>query len=120
MSVNEIQLKRAYDNVSKDDGYRVLVDRLWPRGVAKEKLALQDWLKAIAPSPGLRKWFAHDRQKWTEFAQRYQQELRTGEQNEALELLHAIASQQQVTLVFAAKDEQYNHAVVLKQQLQSR
>lgn len=119
MSVSDIQLKRAYDAADKDDGYRVLVDRLWPRGVAKETLALEDWLKAIAPSPGLRKWFAHDQQKWVEFAQRYQQELSTGEQNEALESLREIVKRQKVTLVFAAKDEQCNHAVVLKQQLQS-
>lgn len=119
MSVGDIQLKRAYDAADKDDGYRVLVDRLWPRGVAKETLALADWLKAIAPSPGLRKWFAHDRQKWAEFSRLYQQELSAGEQNEALESLRAIVKQQQVTLIFAAKDEQYNHAVVLKQQLQS-
>ncbi|MDR8390705.1 DUF488 domain-containing protein [Aliifodinibius sp. S!AR15-10] len=108
-----IQLKRIYDDPSEDDGYRVLVDRLWPRGVSKEAARLNEWCKDIAPSTELRKWFDHDPEKFEEFAKRYKTEL-TGRE-EVVESLLDIAQQQRLTLLFAAKDEVHNHAVVLKE-----
>ena len=115
----DVRLKRAYEPANNVDGKRILVDRLWPRGVAKEKLALHQWQKDIAPSAELRKWFAHDRDKWPEFKQRYRQELSSGEQQVAFKSLRELCDQNRVTLVFAAKDEQCNNAVVLKELLQN-
>ncbi|MCW9708100.1 DUF488 domain-containing protein [Fodinibius salsisoli] len=108
-----IQLKRAYDTPDPTDGYRILVDRLWPRGVSKEQLKLDLWLKEIAPSDELRRWFQHDPEKFEAFSQRYRQEL---EHNEELvqHLLTHIKEQERTTFVFAAKDRQHNNAVVLK------
>lgn len=111
-----ISLKRIYDTAGKNDGFRVLVDRLWPRGVSKEKADLDLWLKEIAPSDELRKWFAHDVTKWPEFVKRYQQELKG--KKELLEQLQTHVKQEPVTLLFAAKDEQHNNAVVLKSVLE--
>ncbi len=119
MAKPDIRLKRAYDEASKQDGKRVLVDRIWPRGVAKEKLALETWLKDIAPSSDLRKWFAHDRDKWSEFKQSYLKELESVEKKDALNELRELCDGQRVTLVFSAKDEQCNNAVVLQERLQN-
>ncbi|MBX3112334.1 MAG: DUF488 domain-containing protein [Fimbriimonadaceae bacterium] len=107
-----LKLKRVYDPPGPDDGVRVLVDRLWPRGVSKERAALDLWLKDIAPSDGLRRWFAHDLAKWPEFQERYRLELQAND--EAVSRLRDLASGQTVTLLFGARDEEHNEAVVLR------
>ena len=107
-----IQAKRAYDPPAKGDGARFLVDRLWPRGVKKEDLKIDGWLKEVAPSNDLRKWFDHDPDKWEEFRTRYAKEL--DEKSEALVPIREAARQGDVTLVFAAKDTEHNNAVALK------
>jgi uncharacterized protein YeaO (DUF488 family) len=105
-------LKRAYEPAAPGDGVRILVDRLWPRGVSKECAALDEWMKDIAPSAGLRQWFGHDPARWTEFQRRYRAEL--GQHGESLERIRAMAKKQTVTLVYSARDEAHNDAVVLK------
>lgn len=109
----DIQLKRIYEDPVEDDGYRVLVDRLWPRGVSKEDARLDEWRKDIAPSPELRKWFDHDPEKFEDFTKRYKTEL--ADHREVVESLLNIAEQQRLTLLYAAKDEVHNNAVVLKE-----
>jgi uncharacterized protein YeaO (DUF488 family) len=104
-------LKRIYEPVAKTDGYRILVERLWPRGVSKTKAALHDWLKDIAPSPKLRKWYGHDLSRWEEFKKRYRAEL--VDKQELLDKVRALNARGPVTLVFAAKDERYSSAAVL-------
>ena len=113
-----IELKRAYDRAAESDGYRVLVDRIWPRGVAKGDLQVDAWLKDLAPSAGLRKWFRHDPAKWDEFKQRYGRELE--QRADALEQLLERARTRPVTLVFGAKDTEHNNAVALKEHLERR
>ena len=113
-----IELKRAYEGVARDDGHRVLVDRVWPRGIAKDDLEIDAWLKDLAPSTQLRKWFAHDATRWQEFKQRYFDELAA--QAETVDALVAEASAGRVTLVFAAKDREHNNAVALKEYLERR
>ncbi|WP_314575426.1 DUF488 family protein [Enterococcus gilvus] len=109
-----LQIKRAYTPASESDGYRVLVDRLWPRGKSKETEKIDLWLKAIAPSNELRKWFNHDPEKYPDFKKKYQVELQSGDQKEALETLEALLREQEdVTLVSGAKDESHNNAQVL-------
>ena len=110
-----IMLKRAYEPPSKADGKRILVDRLWPRGLAKVKAGFDHWLKDVAPSTELRKWFGHDPEKWTEFKKRYRAELK---KNPALSELQALSRQGDITLVYAARDQLHNEAVVLKQILE--
>ncbi|BAB60537.1 hypothetical protein [Thermoplasma volcanium GSS1] len=105
-----LSIKRVYENRTYDDGYRVLVERLWPRGITKERAALDAWYKDIAPSDSLRKWFSHDERKWDEFKERYMDEL-CG--NKALEKLVEIASQTNVTLIISSRST-YNNAEVLK------
>lgn len=112
------QKKRIYEEPYEEDGYRVLVDRLWPRGVSKEQAQLDEWLKEIAPSPELREWFNHDPDRFDEFRQRYENELR--EKDEPVKHLIEQANQQTVTLLYAAKDETHNHAVVLKEFLEDQ
>jgi uncharacterized protein YeaO (DUF488 family) len=113
-----VSIKRAYDPPAAKDGVRILVDRLWPRGVSKESLRLDMWLKDVAPSAELRKWFGHDPQRWTEFERRYVNELK---QNAAAwqPLLEA-ARKHHVTLIFGAKDAEHNNAVVLSSFLKDR
>ena len=106
------KLKRAYEPASKDDGFRVLVERLWPRGVTKSKARLDLWLKDVAPSRELRKWFGHDPAKWAEFQKRYRAELR--QHRDAIRFLRDKAATGTVTLVYGSKDEQHNAAVALK------
>lgn len=113
-----IKLKRAYDEPSKEDGFRFLVERLWPRGLTRERLDLDLWLKDVAPSPELRKWFSHDIQKWEEFRRRYLAELE--KKSEVVDALREKDREGTVTLVYAAKDEQHNSAVVLKAFLERR
>lgn len=110
-----IRIKRVYAEPAADDGLRLLVDRLWPRGLSKEKARLDDWLKELAPSDELRKWFGHDPARWEEFRERYRQEL--AGRPEALARLRALAARETVTLLFAAHDEAHNNAVVLKELL---
>ncbi|HET9850189.1 MAG TPA: DUF488 domain-containing protein [Candidatus Saccharimonadales bacterium] len=108
-----IRLKRAYEPVGSDDGYRVLVDRLWPRGLSKEKLRLDIWLKEVGPSNELRKWFNHDPAKWQEFKSRYKKEI-TGTET-FKELKKIVDENSLVTLVYGAADEEHNQAVALKE-----
>ena len=110
-----IHLKRAYEPSAPEDGFRILVDRLWPRGVARDAARVDLWLKEIAPSTELRKWFAHDPEKWAEFRKRYAEEL---DSNPAeVERLAEFVRRGTVTLVYGAKDEQHNQAVALKEYL---
>jgi uncharacterized protein YeaO (DUF488 family) len=113
-----IYLKRAYDEPKKEDGRRFLVDRLWPRGVKKEDLALDEWYKAVAPSDELRHWFAHDPEKWAEFQKRYRQEL--DEKPESWQPLLTAVSQGTITLIYAAHDTEHNNAVVLKAYIEEK
>ena len=113
-----IKLKRAYERPEVDDGFRVLVDRLWPRGVSKSSAKLDLWLKEIAPSAELRKWFGHDPKKWKQFRTRYLRELK--DHSEVVAELLPHARHDTLTLVFGAKDEEHNDAVVLKEFLESR
>lgn len=108
-------VKRAYEPPASHDGQRILVDRLWPRGVAKVNARIDLWLKEVAPSTELRQWFKHDPEKWTEFKKRYRAELKD---NPAWPELQALAHQGDLTLVYAAKDQSHNEAVVLKQLLE--
>jgi uncharacterized protein YeaO (DUF488 family) len=110
-----IEIKRAYEVPTEDDGTRILVDRLWPRGLTKQKAKIDLWLKDIAPSTELRKWFAHDPARWTEFKTRYASELRKN--NEPLSLLKQGAAKGPVTLIYAARDEEHNEAVILQKLL---
>ena len=112
----QIRLKRAYELPEKSDGLRILVDRIWPRGVRKEELKLEAWLKEIAPSSELRRWFGHDPEKWEEFRRRYCREL--DEQKEVVEELRSKVRQGRVTLVYGAKDERFNNAAALKEYLE--
>ncbi len=113
-----IQLKRVYEQPSRKDGLRVLVDRLWPRGLTKERAAVALWLKDMAPSTELRKWFGHDPVKWKQFQIRYRKELR--EKKDGLKLLKQKSNEQTVTLLFGARDEEHNEALVLKDVLEGR
>ncbi|MFA5072601.1 MAG: DUF488 domain-containing protein [Nitrospirota bacterium] len=107
-----IKLKRIYEKPEKGDGYRILVDRLWPRGVSKERAALDLWLKEIAPSDSLRKWFSHDPEKWSEFKKKYKAELKANEED--VTQLKSLARKGTITLLYAAKDEEHNEALVIK------
>jgi uncharacterized protein YeaO (DUF488 family) len=113
-----IRIKRVYEEPDTEDGTRILVDRLWPRGLTKEKAKVDRWLKDVAPSTELRKWFAHDAAKWTEFQARYREELKKNK--EQLSLLKQEAAKGTVTLVYGARDEQHNEAVILQKLLKSR
>jgi uncharacterized protein YeaO (DUF488 family) len=113
-----IQLKRVYEEPSDKDGMRVLVERLWPRGLTKERAAVDLWLKDVAPSPELRKWFGHDPARWEQFQERYQNELQ--KQEDAVQLLKQKGKEGTVTLVYAARDEEHNGALALKRFLQGR
>lgn len=110
-----LQIKRIYDPLSPDDGYRVLVDRLWPRGIKKETALVDEWLKEVAPSSALRKWFNHEPGKWKGFVQKYSAELQRS--GAFTELKTLIREHKTVTLLYSAKDEQHNQAVALQQLL---
>lgn len=113
MSRKKIQIKRAYEPAVPEDGERYLVDRLWPRGVKKDALVLTGWLKEIAPSNSLRRWFGHDPARWTEFRRRYRGKLKS--QRTALQSLREALKRGPVTLVYSAHDESHNQAVVLRE-----
>lgn len=108
-----VKLKRAYEPASRSDGKRILIDRLWPRGVKKTEAKIDEWMKDIAPSTQLRKWFGHDPARWTEFRRRYEAEVR--QHPAQLGRLQALAREGPLTLVFSAHDEEHNDAVVLKE-----
>jgi uncharacterized protein YeaO (DUF488 family) len=111
----KVKIKRVYEKPSKEDGMRILVDRLWARGLTKQKAAIDLWLKDIAPSTELRKWFAHDPKKWTEFRKKYLQELK--ENKEQVSIIKEHLKKGTVTLVYGAKDEEHNEAQVLEELL---
>jgi uncharacterized protein YeaO (DUF488 family) len=113
-----LRLKRAYEPAVHADGYRILVDRLWPRGLSKEKAAVDEWMKEIAPSAELRRWFGHDPERWREFRRRYERELRARE--ELVREIAALASHRRVTLVYGARDEAHNDAVVVAAVVRAR
>lgn len=112
-----IAIKRIYEEVKQDDGARILVDRVWPRGMSKEKAKLDYWMKEVGPSNELRKWFGHDPDKYPDFKEKYKQELSDGNQKDELDQMKSIVKKNNddVTLLFSAKDEQYNQAQVLKE-----
>lgn len=114
----DIRLKRAYDPPARSDGTRVLIDRLWPRGMTKEKAELDQWFRDVAPSSDLRRWFGHDPARWHEFQHRYRGELR--QHADLLDELLELARKGTLTLVFGARDEEHNDAVVLRQALLER
>ena len=111
-----INLKRAYEPASKDDGLRILVERLWPRGVSKPKAKIDLWLKTLAPSTELRQWYGHDPARWPQFRKRYRAELKG--QGDLLALLKYVTQEKAVTFVYAASDEERNSAVALKEWLE--
>jgi uncharacterized protein YeaO (DUF488 family) len=113
-----VRLKRAYEAPAADDGTRILVDRLWPRGVKKTDAAIDEWFKEIAPSTPLRKWFGHDSARWPEFRRRYRSEI--CEHPDELERLRTLAKRGRITLIFAAHDEAHNNAVVIRDLLLGR
>jgi uncharacterized protein YeaO (DUF488 family) len=113
-----IRLKRVYDKPASDDGFRVLVERLWPRGITKAEAHLDLWLKEIAPSTDLRKWFAHDPTKWEEFSGRYEMEL--AEKGELVTTLEQKSRETTITLVYSAHDVSHNSAVVLKRIIEKK
>ena len=115
MARTMIKLKRVYEGHNPSDGFRVLVDRLWPRGISKEEAHIDEWLRDIAPSTELRKWFGHDPEKWPEFQRRYRDELKSNKQS--LEKLLADTAGKDITLVYASREQKYNNVTVLKEVL---
>jgi len=113
-----LKIKRIYDPWSRDDGKRILVDRLWARGIKKDEAKIDEWLKDIAPSDTLRKWFSHDPDKWNAFLEKYKQELKG--KKEIIDRLRNEAKNGKVTLLFSAKDREHNNAVVLKEMIEHR
>ena len=119
--MNELKCKRIYEPLAESDGFRILVDRLWARGIKKENAMIDFWTKEIAPSNELRKWFSHDPEKYDEFKKLYTQELEAGEVSKNFEdLCKKEMQDHNVTLLYAAKNEKYNHAVVLKEWLEEQ
>lgn len=108
----DISIKRVYEKAEKSDGQRILIDRLWPRGLSKEKAKVDLWIKDIAPSTTLRKWFSHDHAKWPEFQKRYLGELKNKEKQ--ISLIKKLAHKEKISLVYGSKEERFNDAVVLK------
>lgn len=111
----DIQIKRVYEKAEREDGYRVLVDRIWPRGMTKEQACADLWLKEIAPSTSLRKWFRHDQAKWNEFKKRYFTELDVNKQT--IEIFLKQVKNDRLTLLYSAKDTEYNQAAALREYL---
>ena len=115
-----VRLQRAYDDPQPDDGYRVLVDRVWPRGRTKAELRLDAWAKDLGPSTELRKWFGHDPARWIEFQERYRAELADPKRAEALDALASIAGDGRVTIVYGARDREHNQAQVIADEIERR
>lgn len=113
-----LKIKRAYEDPARDDGVRILVDRIWPRGVSKAAARIDQWRKEIAPNTALRKWFGHNPARWAKFKRRYFAELE--EQRESLADVRALAKRKTVTLIFSAKDTEHNQAVALREYLETR
>ncbi len=113
-----LKVKRVYEAPAKEDGFRILVDRLWPRGLTKEKAKVDLWLKQISPSNELRKWYQHDPEKWPEFKRRYYSELK--DKKESLDVILSRAKKGTVTLLFSSKEEKINNAQALKEYLEKR
>ena len=113
VSAGNVKLKRAYEPPAADDGTRILIDRLWPRGVTKERAAIDQWMKDISPSTELRKWFGHDPARWDEFRRRYAKEVH--QHAELLDQLRSLAREGPITLVYSAHDEKHNDAVELRE-----
>ncbi len=113
-----ISLKRAYNKASPEDGKRILVERLWPRGLKKEEAKIDEWLKDLAPTPELRKWYSHDPSKWTEFKKRYWKELDA--KKDLFENLARESKEKKVTFVFGSKEEKLNSAAVLKEYIEAK
>lgn len=112
-----LKIKRVYDDVSEQDGKRILVDRVWPRGIKKEELQHDEWFKEIAPSSDLRKWFDHDADKWDEFKKKYKKELK--DQKDLVKEIKDAADGHNVTLLYSAKDTEHNQAVVIKEYIEA-
>jgi uncharacterized protein YeaO (DUF488 family) len=108
-----VQVRRVYEPAAKSDGVRILVDRLWPRGISKDKARIDEWMKDIAPSTALRMWFGHREDRWEEFQKRYRAELGSSGGKQLLVRLKGMSRKGTVTLVFGAKDEEHNNAIVL-------
>ena len=116
-----IKVKRIYDEPGTEDGYRILVDRLWPRGLSKDKAKIDLWLKEIAPSDRLRNWFSHDPQKWESFQKRYAEELSSEERQDLLKRIREIEREKgTITLLFSTREERYNNAVALNSVLKPK
>ena len=115
-----VKVKRIYESPERADGVRILVDRLWPRGLTKEEAALDEWIRDIAPSDKLRAWFGHQQNRWLEFNRRYKKELGKPEQKAIVRRLRKISGIATVTLLYAAKDEEHNNAVALASVLQKK
>ena len=115
-----VRMRRAYDPPLPEDGRRVLVERLWPRGIKKENLFINAWLKELAPSDELRRWFGHDPDRWQEFQQRYREELRGIRQQQLLDELAQQASRRNVTLIYSAREERFNNAFALRDIIDER
>jgi len=115
-----IRIRRAYDPPLPEDGRRLLVERLWPRGVKKEKLYLNAWLRELAPSDQLRRWFKHDPDRWNDFRRRYREELRGTRQQQLIDELAEQASRRNVTLIFSTREERFNNAVALREIIEER
>lgn len=109
-----IKIKRAYEEAKKSDGYRVLVDRLWPRGIKKEELDFDEWAKELSPSKELRNFFSHDKDKWRDFSSRFKKELKSKNAKDKILFLAKQAKKKNVTLIYSAKDEEHNNAIVLQ------
>ena len=120
MAASNVRLQRAYDEPEMDDGYRVLVDRVWPRGRTKEALRLDAWARDLGPSTQLRKWFGHDPARWPEFQSRYHAELAEADKAQALDALASQARRGPVTLVYGARDREHNQARVIADELERR
>jgi uncharacterized protein YeaO (DUF488 family) len=120
MTSSNVRLQRAYDHPQPDDGHRVLVDRVWPRGRTKAELRLDAWARDLGPSTGLRKWFGHDPARWTEFQTRYHAELAEPVRAQALDALATIARSGRVTIVYGARDREHNQAQVIADEIARR
>ena len=119
MSTHQIKIKRVYDPPAAEDGQRVLIDRLWPRGVKREEARLDDWLRDVAPSDALRRWFGHDPARWDEFQARYRREIADETHQAALAQLRERARHGTLTLLFATKDTKHNSALVIREALEA-
>lgn len=120
MPERRVRIRRAYDTPGLDEGQRVLVDRVWPRGLSRERVGADLWMRDLAPSPELRRWFGHRPERWEEFRRRYREELETPERQAELDRLERLAREGGLTLLYGARDENRNQAVVIREALRER